>query len=348
MIKTGYRILAQIVDDSESLAGYMLYHVPSGMKKLATELNTLKFIQEKGCDNAEVVGGKIKGTESSLDRLPKYDMSGRLLNEGRLVVLGIAYEGDKEQSIELLDGLGRVVVLAWLDGLALLNKVGAVNAKLVGKGNGVYLSAIVGSLNKIDVEKKVEEKKVVEKKVTAKRNETPLEYFDIEGTELKKFYLKGKNNTLPVVDDVVIPNGITVIGESAFEDCGIKSVVIPDSVTSIDKDAFRSNELTSVVIGNSVTSIENCAFWGNKLNRIVIPNSVISIGSHAFYDNNLTSVVIPDSVKSIGEYAFTDNRPDSIILPDNVKLHDEALGHPVEYQGKGTYELKDKKFIKVR
>ena len=223
MIKTGYRILAQIVDDSDVIAGYMMYHVPSEVKRLATKETALKFIQEKGCDNAEVVGGKIKGTESSLDRLPKYDMSGRLLNEGRLVVLGIAYEGDKEQSIQLLDGMGRVVVLAWLEGLALLNKVGAVNAKLVGKGNGVYLSAIVGSLNRLDVEKKV----------VPKRNETPLEYFDIEGTELKRFYRKGKNNNLPELKDVVIPHGVIRISDDALENSLINSVVIPDSVTSI-------------------------------------------------------------------------------------------------------------------
>lgn len=40
--------------------------------------------------------------------------------------------------------------------------------------------------------------------------------------------------------DVVIPDGVTSIGCSAFECCNnLSSVIIPDSVTSIGMKAFR-------------------------------------------------------------------------------------------------------------
>ena len=64
----------------------------------------------------------------------------------------------------------------------------------------------------------------------------------------------------------------------------IKSVVIVDGVTSIGNYAFQScADLTFVTIPNSVLSIGIRTFSGCKsLTSIEIPNSVTSIGSHAF------------------------------------------------------------------
>ncbi|MCH5294248.1 MAG: leucine-rich repeat protein, partial [Treponema sp.] len=50
--------------------------------------------------------------------------------------------------------------------------------------------------------------------------------------------------------DVRIPNGVTIIGESAFEGCtSLESVTIPASVTSIGYRAFDS--LTEVKYGGT-------------------------------------------------------------------------------------------------
>ncbi|MBE6845228.1 MAG: hypothetical protein E7508_05885 [Ruminococcus sp.] len=63
--------------------------------------------------------------------------------------------------------------------------------------------------------------------------------------------------------DVVIPDGVTSIGYSAFDCCyDLESVTIPDSVTSIGDYAFSNcRSLESVSIGNSVTSIGDSAFY---------------------------------------------------------------------------------------
>ena len=107
---------------------------------------------------------------------------------------------------------------------------------------------------------------------------------------------------------VTIPNSVTSIGGCAFDECwSLTSVTIPDSVTSIGDSAFAScTSLTSVTIPNSVTSIGGCAFdecW--SLTSVTIPDSVTSIGDSAFAScTSLTSVTIPDSVTSIGGGAF--------------------------------------------
>ena len=83
----------------------------------------------------------------------------------------------------------------------------------------------------------------------------------------------------------IIPESVTSIGSSAFEDClSLTSITIPDGVTSIgDYTFFRCSSLTNVTIGNSVTSIGSYAFYSCfSLTGITIPDSVTSIGKSAF------------------------------------------------------------------
>ncbi len=119
----------------------------------------------------------------------------------------------------------------------------------------------------------------------------------------KNLYLNGE-----LVTDLVIPDGVTSIGNYAFYNCtSLTSVTIPDSVTSIGEDAFNGcSSLISVTIPDSVTSIGESAFYGCwGLTSATIDNGVTSIGDYAFYNcSSLTSVTIPDSVTSIGVQAF--------------------------------------------
>ena len=69
-----------------------------------------------------------------------------------------------------------------------------------------------------------------------------------------------------VIKQVIIDDGVTTIGYSAFSGCSsLTSVTIPISVTEIGVGAFSyCSSLTSVTIPSSVTTIWHSAFYGCK------------------------------------------------------------------------------------
>ena len=89
----------------------------------------------------------------------------------------------------------------------------------------------------------------------------------------------------------------------------VKSVVIEDGVTRIGISAFKNcDALTDVTIPGSVIRIEDYAFSDcSALTSVTIPDGVTYIGSYAFSDcDSLASVTIPGSVTKIGGSVFYD------------------------------------------
>ena len=83
--------------------------------------------------------------------------------------------------------------------------------------------------------------------------------------------------------------------------------VVPEGVKVIGNSAFGGVDVPSVEIPSSVVKIENGAFMGSDaMKRIVVPGSVKSIGSHAFSSCfGLEEIIVEEGVESIETSAFS-------------------------------------------
>ena len=120
-------------------------------------------------------------------------------------------------------------------------------------------------------------------------------------------------------------NALKEIRVKAFINSGITKFNLPNSVTSIGSSAFENSALTSIDIGlqSFLITIESNAFKNaESLTSIYIPYRVTSIGDYAFSGNtNLTTATfdIASTLNSLGVGAFEYCESlEEIIIPSNV------------------------------
>ena len=107
--------------------------------------------------------------------------------------------------------------------------------------------------------------------------------------------------------DVVVPDGVIVLGEYSFNSLNIKSITISNSVKTFGQFSFAGNLFTDLVLPDSVTDIQTGAFYMCQTENITMGNSIKTIGDYAFYLNHLKTLSLPNSVTYIGNQAFRAN-----------------------------------------
>ncbi|MBO7053995.1 MAG: leucine-rich repeat domain-containing protein [Bacteroidales bacterium] len=169
--------------------------------------------------------------------------------------------------------------------------------------------------------------------------------------------LRRADKTKPSLQpEYIIPDGVTEIGDRAFEGCdGLHCVLIPSSVTKIGFGAFNGCEylrstinevpekfkgnkymmcfyVSTFIIPNSVTEIGEWAFHSCKsLDKVIISNAVTKIKEHTFeYCSALRMAIIPASVVEIESNAFYNCRIKSVEIAKEAKFKKDSFDKGVE------------------
>ena len=149
------------------------------------------------------------------------------------------------------------------------------------------------------------------------------------------------------VYNVVLPEGITSIGDSAFEGCAnLRHITMPSTLTEIGSYAFRNTAFKELTISASVASIGNGAFAGagnlktlNFATNDTFVSVLYSIGESAFAETSVEEVNLPINVRNIGKKAFdsTPLRKVTINNP-NAKIGEDAFPSATQFHVIGGSE----------
>lgn len=280
--------------------------------------------------------GNVKTKEFTTTLVPAWDAGNcynyvATISEQNMEVQSITY-GDPnvtewvEQEIE--SGIGTMVVVNTAGNLATL----LANAN-PGQITGLRIN---GDLNETDFQ-------------YIRENLTALEVLDLAGSDITElptralaFYESMGLSDNTTLKEVILPEGLKTIGNSAFAMCtALGKVNIPSTVTTLGRWMLEGAAVKSVTIPVGVTEIPASCFYGSAITSMVVPSTVTSFAtlyeedygdcSWAFVGcMQMQSLVIEGPVITIpndfcwsGKYDDTDDvvptNLTSLTLPDEVE-----------------------------
>ncbi len=122
------------------------------------------------------------------------------------------------------------------------------------------------------------------------------------------------------IESVIISEGITTIGGTAFLSCkNLKSVKFPSTLKTIERNAFTGCALSEIKLPEGLTTIGKSAFGGNDFTRLVLPDSVKNVEDGAFSGTNIEEIFVPSGV-TFGKSVFQGcSNLKKVVIEDGVK-----------------------------
>jgi len=135
---------------------------------------------------------------------------------------------------------------------------------------------------------------------------------------------KVKHRLTYAVTELVLPEGLEIIGESAFKRMiALKAIDFPESIEQIEAYAFYAcGTVSSLSFGNNLKYIGDQAFCYSSAEKVILPESVEYVGSAAFAQcSSLVELRFPKNIILIGsevvDYGCTALK--AVYLPESFR-----------------------------
>jgi hypothetical protein len=138
------------------------------------------------------------------------------------------------------------------------------------------------------------------------------------------------------IEEIVLPNGIKRIGDSAFSGSGVRKINLPEGLLQIGECAFEKTKMKEIYIPSTLAEIPRECFASSKLENISFSKGISIIREEAFVYCTLNKVDIPESVKYIEKDAFYCGGVLKIRIPNGVDVSQAYIRSIDNYGKKST------------
>lgn len=157
-----------------------------------------------------------------------------------------------------------------------------------------------------------------------------LEILDMsQVTGLKE--VSGLNN-LEYLSTVILPEGVEVIGTSAFENCvSLESINFPEGITLIKNNAFKECKmLQEITLPEGLVTLEEEAFCHTRgLKKAVLPTSLKNLGGNCFIESTVSDINL-ENVEYFGYgcFAYTPNLKE-VNLSSAIRIEEDCFWNSI-------------------
>ena len=155
-----------------------------------------------------------------------------------------------------------------------------------------------------------------------------LDLSEAQFTEIpaNQFQVSFSDTTMNFLHKVVLPEGLTKIGDYAFHYSFVEDINLPSTMKRVGKYAFDYSHVKELIMPDDMTDFYGGAnngycfsnmYW---LQKLVMPKNLTSIPQYTFYQGYyITEAVMPEKLQTVGEQAFYNCPRMKTTLPEGLK-----------------------------
>ncbi len=149
--------------------------------------------------------------------------------------------------------------------------------------------------------------------------------------------LRWKNDNLKDIESVVLPDTVSYIYQSAFENCTkLSSIKLPEELYRISERAFYGTALTEINLPENLMSIDEYAFTKTQITELIIPENVEYLFDCSLYCETLEKVFFEGYLKSASSKTFS-----KIITVNNKNEYINHYPEEISFRHSQAYNIID-------